>query len=137
MNFINTASEFYGVGRYPETHCDKKYLVEVTYGRNGCSELTVSGGFQSILAGRRTRRCSPVFGQVRGREPVASACSCDGDQKQRQQTMGRGGPQASTSTSQAPASKSPTVFKMVPHVEQARYITTLRGCLPRNPVRFF
>lgn len=79
------------MGRYPETRHDKKYMVEVTYGRNGCSELTVSGGFQSIPAGRWTLRCSPVFGQVGGREPAASACSCDGDQKQRQQTVGRGG----------------------------------------------
>lgn len=45
-------------------------------------------------------------------------------------------PKPATSTSQAPASKGPTVFKMIPQVAQARYITTLRGCLPRNPVRF-
>lgn len=91
MSFINAASEFHGVGRYPETHCDKKYLVEVTYRRKGYSEVTVSGGLQSILAARQTGRCSPVFGQVGGREPVASACSCDGDQKKRQQARDRGG----------------------------------------------
>lgn len=101
MNFINTASEFHSMGRYPETHRDKKHLIEVTYRRNGCSEFTVSGGSQSIPAGRQTGRCSPVFGQVEGREPAVSACSCDGDGKQRQRpetevgVHAQGSPQAS------------------------------------------
>ncbi|KAL6071860.1 hypothetical protein STEG23_008817, partial [Scotinomys teguina] len=64
-NFINTDSEFHCVIKYPEIHCDKKYLKEVTSGSNDLSELTVSERFQSSKTVRQTGRHSPVFGQSR------------------------------------------------------------------------